>query len=43
MLNDLSDELIPRSIRITNYTYSFKEKEQMVYMFIDAELENVEY
>ena len=26
MLNDLSDELIPRSIRITNYTYSFKEK-----------------
>ena len=26
MLNNISDEQFPRSIRIANYTYSFKEK-----------------
>ena len=43
MLNDLSDELIPRSIRITIIHIFLRKKEEMVYMFIDAELENVEY
>ena len=40
-MSNLEEEEIPKSIKIAKYTYSFKEKEIIIDMYIDVELENV--